>query len=311
MRHLHSICLVLLLAAAPYACAQSEITDDDEGDGFKSSASASTNNTGPAGIIPYTRGINLSIGTTSQHDSSNGWSSLVTPDIAYRLNHHVSFNVGAIFYNYINVVVTKGTKLKPLYIKETKHFAVGDTSLNGHLEFHPRLLDYNLTTTLGLPSGSRDEGLGAGQVTYAINNHFEKAFGIFTPDLEVGIGDSTSTIGTRALHSYTTLGTLGHFQAGTSVDLPFHLNFSADAYEELPIAAQTLYSTTGRGKKKVTTATGKSVAEDNGFSTSLDIPLNPHVTLSGFYNRSLRSHEDTAGFSFTFLLRPPPRESIR
>ena len=56
----------------------------------------------------------------------------------------------------------------------------------------------------------------------------------------------------------------------------------------------------------VTTTSSKSVGEDNGFLNTLDIPLSGHVTLSGFYNRSLRSHIDTAGFSFTFLLKAPP-----
>jgi hypothetical protein len=59
----------------------------------------------------------------------------------------------------------------------------------------------------------------------------------------------------------------------------------------------------------VTTATNIDPGEDNGFITSLDIPLSPHLTLSGFYNRSLRDHDDVAGFSFTFILRAPPRPS--
>ena len=92
---------------------------------------------------------------------------------------------------------------------------------------------------------------------------------------------------------------------------PFHLEFEADAYEELPVAAQTLYSTTGSGKKKKTVATGKSIGEDNGFLNSLDIPLNGHVTLTGFYIRSLRSHIDTAGFTLTFLLKAPPKNVPR
>ena len=80
-----------------------------------------------------------------------------------------------------------------------------------------------------------------------------------------------------------------------------------EAYEELPLAKELIYSTTGKGKKKVTTSTNVGPGEDNGFTTSLDIPLNSHVTLSGFYNRSLRDHDDVGGFSFTFLLKPPPR----
>jgi hypothetical protein len=83
--------------------------------------------------------------------------------------------------------------------------------------------------------------------------------------------------------SYVAVGPLAHFQAGTSVSLPHDMEFEADAYEELPLATDVVYSTTGKGKKKVTTSTNEDPAEDNGFITSLDIPLTRHVTLSGFY----------------------------
>jgi len=273
-------------------------------------ASGTTNDEGPAGIIPFVKGPNLSLATTSQHDSSDGWSSLLSPDFAWRFDRRFSADVEVPIYMYINVVVTKGTKAAPIYTLATKQGVFGDTAINGHYAVNPKFLEYDATVTLGLPSGNSSYGLGAGQVSYNTNNHFEKDFGPFTPDIELGIGDNSSLIGTRVRKSYTTFGTLAHFQAGASVDMPFNASFEADAYEELPIAAQTLYSTTGKGKKKVTTATGTSVAEDNGFTTALDIPLNPHITLSGFYNRSLRNSIDTAGFSLTFFLRaaPPPKE---
>jgi hypothetical protein len=265
--------------------------------------SGSTNDEGPAGIIPFVKGPNLSLGTTSQHDSSNGWSSTLSPDFAWRFNRRFSADVEVPIYTYINVTVTKGTKLVPVYSLATEHFVFGDTAINGHFAVNPALFAYDATVTLGLPSGNSAYGLGAGQVSYNVNNHFEHELGFFTPDIELGIGDNSSLIGTRVRKSYTSFGTLAHFQAGGAFDLPLNMSLEADAYEELPIAAQTLYSTTGKGKKKVTTATGTSVAEDNGFTTSLDIPLNPHVTLSGFYNRSLRNSIDTAGFSLTFFLR--------
>lgn len=264
---------------------------------------------GPAGLIPYVKGFNASLGTTTQHDSSNGWSSLLTPNLAYRFDNHFSFDVGAPIYTYINVVETKGTKAKPIYTTATKHFVAGDMNLNGHLQLAPTLFDYELTATVGLPSGNSKYGLGAGQVTYSLVNSFEKSFGMISPNVEVGIGDSSSLEQKRVRKSYVAVGTLAHFLAGFSVDLPRRSVFSASAYEELPLSAQTLYSSTGRGKKKVTTATSKSVGEDNGFETSLDIPVSGHVTLSGFYTRSLRSRTDTAGFSLTFLMKANPREA--
>jgi hypothetical protein len=157
---------------------------------------------------------------------------------------------------------------------------------------------------MGLPSGNTDYGLGAGQVTYSFNNHFEKGLGIFTPDIELGFGDSNILVNERVLKPYVAVGPQAHFQAGTAVDLFWNMNFEADAYEEMPLTKDLVYSTTGKGKKKVTTSTNEGPAEDNGFTTTLDIPLTRHVTMSGFYNRSLIDHEDTAGFSFTFLLKP-------
>lgn len=301
-------CILAVFALActhPYLQAQSLLSAED------SEVSATSTQNGPAGIVPYVRGLNFSLGTTSQHDSSDGWSSVLSPDLAFRFNSHFSVDASAPIYDYIKILANKGTKAKPVYVATTKHFAAGDTALNAHLQFDSPVLGYELSSTLGLPSGNTNYGLGAGQVTYSFNNHLEHSFDFITPDLELGIGDSSSLQGTRVRKSYVSVGTLAYFQAGASFDLPHHATFSANAYEELPVTAQTLYSTTGKGKKKVTTATTKSVGEDNGFQSSLDIPLQPHVTLSGFYNRSLRGHIDTAGFSLTFLLKAPPANVVR
>ena len=282
-----------------------QASDLDELGGL--SAAAMTNDSGPAGIIPVAKGFNVSLGTTSQHDSSSGWSSLLTPNVAYRLDRYISMDAGIPVYMYINTDDNVGTKTKPVYLYKTKNDVFGDTSLSFHGDASFLSIDYNGTVSLGLPSGNTDYGLGAGQVTYNINNHFEKNFDLFTPDIEFGFGDTSSLVNQRVVKSYVAVGPMAHFQAGTAVDLPWRMSFEADAYEELPLDNNLVYSTTGSGKKKVTTATNTDPAEDNGFLTSLDIPLSRHVTMSGFYNRSLRDHDDTGGFSFTFLLKAPPR----
>jgi hypothetical protein len=308
--------LVFIATAVPAGRAQTvqakaaqtqvaEASDLDELGGL--SAAAMSNDSGPAGIIPVAKGFNVSMGTTSQHDASSGWSSLLTPNVAYRLNRYISADAGVPVYLYINIDANIGTKAKPVYAYSAKKEVFGDTSLSFHGDASALTIDYNGTLSLGLPSGNTDYGLGAGQVTYNINNHFEKSFGLFTPDIEVGFGDTSTLVNQRTVKSYVAVGPMAHFQAGTSVDLPLRMSFEADAYEELPLDNNLVYSTTGSGKKKVRTATNTDPAEDNGFTTSLDIPLNPHITMSGFYNRSLRDHDDVAGFSFTFLLRSPPR----
>lgn len=271
------------------------------------SAEASTNDSGPAGIIPVAKGFNASLGTSSQHDSSNGWSSILTPNVAYRLDRYFSVDAGVPMYLYINVDANIGTTAKPVYAYVARKKAFGDTSLSLHGDATAWTIDYNGTASLGLPSGNTDYGLGAGQVTYNINNHFEKSVGVFTPDIEFGFGDTSTLVDQRIIKSYVAVGPMAHFQAGASVDLPLRMSFEAEAYEELPLDKNLVYSTTGKGKKKVTTASNTDPAEDNGFLTSLDIPLSGHVTLSGFYSRSLRDHDDVGGFSFTFLLKAPPQ----
>ncbi len=277
-----------------------------------------SNALGPDGVIPTTKGFNLSLATSSQHDSAGGWSNVLSPTLAYRFNRHFSINAGVSTYPYINVVQTTtkknaaGVVTKTVSTLQPEHFLLSDMTLGGEFDAHTTIFDYNLTATMGLPTGDQTDGLGAGQVTYAFVNHFERPLGeYFTPDVELGIDDSPNLLTPRVKKSYLVVGTSAHFQAGVDVSLPFNMDFATDAYEELPLGSVVLNSTTVKGKKgKIITVPGtpESVGEDNGFTNTLDIPLNGHVALSGFYNRSLRNHDDTAGFAFTFLLRAQKKE---
>jgi len=305
--HLDFSAFTLSLVFLPtLAYAQAIATGSDSEIVGSRTASATTNDAGPSGIIPFAQGFNASLGTSSQYDSGNGWSSILTPGLAFRFNPILSVNASIPIYASINVEANTGTKAKPVYTSTTMHGVLSDASLAASLAAHPFVLDYNATLSLGLPSGNTAYGLGAGKTTYDFNNHFEKSFGIFSPDIEFGIGTSSSLIRPRVRKTYTSVGALAHFQAGTSIDLPLNLSFEVDAYEELPLNLATIY-TAARSGKKATAATTAGNAEDNGFTTALDIPLSGRTTVSGFYNRSIRNDDDTAGLSLTLLLKPPPR----
>jgi len=297
--------LLALLALTQTCLPQALPTASFAADSTSSAAAASNNGEGPAGIIPYTRGFNASLGSTTQHDSSNGWSSILTPGVAYRFNSVFSIDASIPVYAYINIDANRGTRKKPIYQLVTRRDVPGDTSLAAHAAAH-RLVDYNATVSLGLPTGNTAYGLGAGQTTYSFNNHLEKSLGLFSPDLEFGIADTSSLNNRRVRRSYTSVGLIAHLQAGTSLDLTRRLSFSVDAYEDLPLVRGIVYSTTGRGRKQVTTAAATASPEDNGVNTSLDLPVSAHVTVSGIYSHSLRAHDDVAGISLTFLLRAPP-----
>jgi hypothetical protein len=260
-------------------------------------------------------GFNATLISTSQHDSDSGWSNQLTPNVAWRFNRYFSMNAEVPIFTYQNVSVATGTiKLAGVvigntYTLETKHFLVGDTTIALGFELHPHFLDYNFTATLGTPTGDFPNGLGSGQYTYNINNHFEHTFfGFIAPDIELGIGDSSSLITSSIRKSFVAVGEQAHFQAGLSVSLPwFNADFSSEAYEDMPLSRQTVTTITNTGKKGtvklVKSTTQESIGEDNGFANTLDIPLTGHITLASFYNRSLLNHEDTVGFSFVYLLR--------
>jgi hypothetical protein len=220
-------------------------------------------------------------------------------------------DASTLLYTKVKVDANIGTKTNPVYADVApKSGAFGDTTLSFNGNAHALSVDYAGTFSLGLPSGNRNYGLGAGQVTYSVNQRFEKNFDLFTPDIEIGFGDTSSLVNQNLLKSYVSVGPMAHFQAGGSVDLPWRMNFSSDAYEEMPLDNNLIYSTTGSGKKKVTTSTNIDPAEDNGFINSLAIPLSHSITMTGFYSRSLRDHTDIAGFSFTVILTAPPRPSV-
>jgi len=279
-----SFLVVCLLASPSLLTAQTPApTASASQPAASGTAAASVSGTeGPAEAAAYVKGFNASLVTSSQHDSASRWSSSLTPDVSYAYNSHLGMDFSFPYYPYIDIYIPGGTILKPTSNLTTQNWLIGDAQSSVRFSVSPSFMDYVFTVTGGFPIGNTQYGLSATQYTYNFNNHFDTNVGIFSPEVELGFGDSTSLLKRRAAKANVIIGPLANFTVGTSIQLPRNLNFTVTSVE-----------------------TGTGPAEDNGFETSLDIPLNPHVVLSGFYDRSLRQHEDTAGFSFTFLLRVP------
>ena len=110
---------------------------------------------------------------------ANGWSSILTPNLAYRFNSTSAWTRACRCTLYVNVDGNVATAAKPVYAYNSRKGAFGDMSLSfawGYELFWS--IGYSGTFSLGLPSGNTNYGLGAGQVTYNINNHFEKDVGV-------------------------------------------------------------------------------------------------------------------------------------
>ena len=279
-------------------------------------AVAVANSLGPTGIVPRATGFNASVITSSQYDSITGWANTLTPSLAWRFNHYVSVDVATPIFMYMRsqryeIPTTGG----PDTIQTTiRHGLPGDTTMAAHVSSKAFTLGslgdfYNVTTgSLSAPTGSVEDGIGAGKVTYNVTNHFQSA-SFLAPYVDLGIGSTSRLQNRRVQRAQTSRGQLANFGLGVSMLLPHSSTIYLEGYEQLPLGNQTVYQVDPHSGRPDATQGINGLAEDNGINLSLDIPLVPHLTWSVFYSRGLRLHEDTGGFALTFILRNPIKRS--
>jgi hypothetical protein len=260
---------------------------------------------------------NAGLDVTSVHTSTTGWATLATPTVGYRFND--VFSVDAVMPIYFfRLAETQSAKPRPDATLVIQRGEVGDVILSGHALFTPRLAQYQLTGAVAAPSGDEAYGLTSGRVTFDISNEFERTFGRFTPTLELGGGDSSTLVNRLVTKTYTSLGPLAHFQAGVATQVAPRISFEVDAYEQLPLGDQKIYTSKTRKKVTTTVVTGHNVSEDNGFNAAFDATIDRHTVFSSYYSRSLRLHTDTVSVGITYYLRstaptadPPLDELLR
>jgi hypothetical protein len=260
----------------------------------------------PATRLAFFKGLDAGVNISAAHDSVIGWYNLVTPALSYTFSPHYSSDVSVSIYPYRLAPNTTATTQNYSTLIST-HGDVGDTLLEGHAIFSSSKLRSVSTFAMGLPTGNRVDGLGAGKVTFNGDERLERYFGHTAVLVDLGLGDSSGLINRVVTEDDNSVGLSGQFQAGIVSWLPYGLSLQSLAYEELPLGDQKTYSTiyrTGLAPERV--VTGLRVIEDNGFNTSLYIPVNRHVIVGGTYNRSLRLHIDTVSTGVTFVWKGYP-----
>jgi hypothetical protein len=305
---------LLLLFAAPLAFAQ-QLQATEESDpqvplAASSSTSSlaqppanSTQNPSETTHAPFLRDWNAGLTVSGFHESTTGWATLAMPAAGYTINDTFSIDAAIPIYMY-RLAESLAAHPKSDARLVSQRGEPGDAIFGLHAQFTPGPYLYQATFAFTVPSGDEAYGLTTGRMTFDLNNHFERTYGRFTPILELGAGDSATLVNRQVNKTYTSLGPLAHFQLGLGIDLMRRLAFETNVYEQLPIGDQKIYGPSRSGKTMV--VKGYNVTEDNGFTNSLDLTLNSHTTLSGYYSRSLRRHADTAGIGITYVLRGTP-----
>lgn len=252
------------------------------------------------------------------HDSGSGWYTLVTPAAMYTFSRHIAADISMPVYLYRLADVSTTTTpvqipgappVQPITTttRESRTFDPGDILIAARFSFeHKRLFDV-VSPSITLPSGNASDGLSTGHVTFDFDNHSQFNLRRSALVLDVGGGNSSNLVDPLVTRDYSSLGPLAHFQLGMMAAMPFGGIFQSVAYEQLPLGDSKIYTTIRRrGAPPQTVVSGRSVSEDNGFTSSLAIPLTDHLRLEGYYNRSLRLHLDTAGIGISFFLRRTP-----
>jgi hypothetical protein len=264
------------------------------------------------GMGSLLQGLNAGITFSGVHNSQIGWYEAMVPALSYALNPHYSADVSTTLYLHHLVEnenpATSGNQRLALDAADA-----GDTLIGLHGSFHPHGLGEMATVSLSAPTGNSSDGLGTGRVTFDFDNHTEKFFGHSGLHLDLGMGDSSTLANNLVMRDYNSLGTLTHFQTGATLWGKNYSYIDVSPYEQLPIGSQKVYTVfyqqqdgSPLGSHAVLQTVQGGLSEDNGITTSFGMPLTSHILFSGYYNRSLRQHQDTVSFSMTFVLRSLP-----
>ena len=269
--------------------------------------------TKPRAAATFLRGLNAGVTFSGVHDSSVGWYNVVTPVVSYSFSprYYADASMSIYPYRYTQNQDTAATSANRLVFDGGD---VGDMLIETHAIFDSKWFRSISTASMTIPTGERQDGLGTGRVTFSLDNRFERYFGQTGLVLDLGGGDSSGLTNRLVTEEDTSLGPLAHFQAGFVTWLPNSISIQSVAYEDLPLGDQKIYETfTGRFTPTRTVVTGRRVTEDNGFTTTVYVPLTSQWMLTGSYNRSLRLHLDTFSTGVTFVWKGFPirrRESL-
>ena len=255
------------------------------------------------GIATFFRGFNAGINYSGVHNSSAGWYSVATPAVNYTFSRHFSGDASASLYFGRQVQSFDPATGSTILVADSVD--ASDSIFGFHASFRPAGFQNVTSASLSAPTGDRSAGLGTGRVTFDFTNHTERYYRRLGLLVDLGGGDSSGLFNSMVSRDYNSLGALAHFLAGAAYWFRDRAYIESVLYEQLPIGGQKVYSDVPAppgSQPPPPVLTGGGVSEDNGVTTFVGAPISPNITFSSYYNRSLRQHQDTVSFGFTYVL---------
>jgi hypothetical protein len=278
---------------------------------------------GPARDNPggFTPGLTLGAKFEGSY-SSDGSVYDIGSAVGYNFSRHFGVDVGVPFY-----FTSTASSIKKNNTGAVSGIGVGSFFTDLRLNYPNPSLSFSSALHLTAPSGDTKKGLSTGHATWNVANHFDHAFGNFSPFLDFGVGNTV--LDTRFFHRpFITFGYDAQFEGGLEYDAG-KFSFSASAYDVMPWGNQTVISRVFRcgssakcgaggkttNRKSFTTSsisTGAAdLVRDNGFNAGVDYKPAGYLDFEFDFSRSvplqLNSYSFGIGVDLSRLLRPRAR----
>jgi len=220
---------------------------------------------------------------TSFEGSTSGDGSVYSlgTSMGYNFSHHFGVDFGVPYY-----FVGTPSAVKTKNPGAVSGNGIGNFGADLKWLFPGKTMNYGSTIHLGAPTGDMSKGFSTGHATWNWSNHIEHGWGMFTPYIDGGVGNTVPD-SRRIKKPFMTFGYNLAFEAGTQMDAG-PVSLSASAYDIAPWGPQTVVSKVFRCTSGVKcSSTGKttnrksyldsnvssgdaSLARDNGFNLSAE-----------------------------------------
>ena len=276
--------------------------------------------TGPAKDNPggFTPGVTLGAKFEGSYSSDGAVYDLGSA-LGYNFSRHFGVDAGVPFY-----FVSTPTSVKKNNPGAVSGIGAGSLFTDLRWNYPSPSLNFSSAVHLTAPTAGTKKGLSTGHATWNLANHFDHAFGDFSPFLDAGAGNSV--MDTKFFHRpFITFGYNAQFNGGVEYD-PGKFSFSVSAYDVAPWGNQTVISRVFRcgsaakcsagaptkDRKSFTTSSvstgGADLVRDNGFNGGIDYKPVGYLDLEFDFSRSiplqLNSYSLGIGVDLSWLLRP-------
>ena len=240
--------------------------------------------------------------------------------VGHNFNKYLGVDAGMPLY-FVRPSATSSTTAR------TSKSGLGNFYVALRLTVDNPVLNFASTLTGTAPTGDTSSGFSTGRATFDWDNRVERTLLRITPFADLGLANTVSD--THFFERpFSSLGTVGHFEAGAKYKVWRDVSVGASAYDILPSGPQKVFSklitrssgsstggggTSGRRARggvfetaSQTTGTA-DITRDNGFSGWFDASPVPFLDFEVGYNRSvhydLNTFSFSVGFNITSLLK--------